>query len=134
MASGGELRDARRASNFDSMFYSAQILPGDASLIEPHTDYIMRQILPDIPADTEADTPTAVSETLRRRVTTLAPILFELLILRIYLRCSAADDLQIYWLTRSFDMDKRKKLVADDPMYFAKTGYIHRLPKNAPTS
>ncbi|KAJ6609110.1 hypothetical protein B0H10DRAFT_1954854 [Mycena sp. CBHHK59/15] len=41
MASGGELRDARRASNFGSMFYSAQILPGDASLIEPHTDYII---------------------------------------------------------------------------------------------
>ncbi|KAJ6572673.1 hypothetical protein B0H10DRAFT_1964338 [Mycena sp. CBHHK59/15] len=126
MASGGELRDARRASDFGSMFYSAQILPGDASLIEPHTDYIMQQILPDIPADTEADTPTAVSETLRRRVTTLAPILFELLILRIYLCCSAADDLQIYWLTRSFDKDERKKLVADDPMYLAKTGYIHR--------
>ncbi|KAJ6590742.1 hypothetical protein B0H10DRAFT_1961014 [Mycena sp. CBHHK59/15] len=88
--------------------------------------HLLRQILPNIPADTEADTPTAVSETLRRRVTTLAPILFELLILRIYLCCSAADDLQIYWLTRSFDKNERKKLVADDPMYLAKTGYIHR--------
>ncbi|KAJ7851396.1 hypothetical protein B0H14DRAFT_2581419 [Mycena olivaceomarginata] len=40
---------------------------------------------------------------LRRRVIVLTPLLFQLVILRIYLRRSPADDEQIYFLTHIFD-------------------------------
>ncbi|KAJ7476494.1 hypothetical protein FB451DRAFT_1557372 [Mycena latifolia] len=124
MANGGELKDIGRANDFVTKFYSADILPGDASLIEPHTDYVLRSIPPDIPATIDA--PAALSEGLRRRATILASILFQLVILRIYLRRSSADDAQIYFLARSFDPKEHTKIFPDDPMYLAKTGKITR--------
>ncbi|KAJ7474931.1 hypothetical protein FB451DRAFT_1174346 [Mycena latifolia] len=72
------------------------------------------------------DFPAAVSEGLRRRTTTLAPILFQLVILCIYLRHSTADDAQIYFLTRTYGSNEYQNISADDPMYLAKIGKITR--------
>ncbi|KAJ7479205.1 hypothetical protein FB451DRAFT_1395791 [Mycena latifolia] len=66
------------------------------------------------------------SEGLCHQATSLAPILFQLLILRIYLRCSAADDAQIYFLTRSYESNERQNISADDPMYLPKIGKVTR--------
>ncbi|KAJ6616544.1 hypothetical protein B0H10DRAFT_2036689 [Mycena sp. CBHHK59/15] len=124
MATGGELRDVGRANDFVHKFFSAQILPGDASLIGPHTDYIVQSIPPDVPA--AKDDPAALSEGLRRCATILASILFQIVILRMYLQRSAADDAQIYFLTRSFNPDEWEKISADDPLYLAKQGTVTR--------
>ncbi|KAJ7196707.1 hypothetical protein GGX14DRAFT_574776 [Mycena pura] len=124
MASGKRHNEIGRANEFAENFYSTRILPRDASLIESHVEYIIQCIQPDIPA--VPDTPAAVSEALLRRVATLAPILFQLIILRVYLHCTAADDLEIYWLTR--DLGKGEKVLADDSLYYAKTGRVIRHP------
>ncbi|KAJ6579860.1 hypothetical protein B0H10DRAFT_2235559 [Mycena sp. CBHHK59/15] len=106
MVTGGELRDVGHANDFVHKFFSAQILPGDASLIGPHTDYVVQSIPPDVPA--AKDDPATLSEGLRRRATILASILFQLVILRI------------------FNPDEWEKISADDPLYLAKQGTVTR--------
>lgn len=124
MASGGELQEIGRANDFARKFFSAQVLPGDASLIEPHTNYVVESLPADILAI--GDTPAAVSERLRRRATILAPLLFQLVILRMYLGRAATDDIQIYFLTRTFDKAELEKLSKNDPLYLAKKGMVIR--------
>ncbi|KAJ7702772.1 hypothetical protein B0H17DRAFT_1127713 [Mycena rosella] len=115
MATGGQLRDIDRANDFVRKFFSAQILPGDASLIDPHTNYVAIE-----------DVPAALSEALRWRANILAPTLFQLVILRLYLRRSSADDPQIYFLTRTFTEREWNTISDDDPLYLAKKGRITR--------
>ncbi|KAJ7621669.1 hypothetical protein B0H17DRAFT_597531 [Mycena rosella] len=124
MATGGELRDIDRANDFVREFFSAQILPGDASLIDPHTNYVVRSVPPDIQAI--EDVPAALSEALRRRATILAPSPFQLVIMRLYLRRSSADDPQIYFLARTFTEHEWNTISDNDPLYLAKKGRITR--------
>ncbi|KAF8142739.1 hypothetical protein K438DRAFT_1784448 [Mycena galopus ATCC 62051] len=51
---------------------------------------------------------------------------FQLVILRIYLRRSPADDEQIYFLTRIFDKSELKKINTNDPLLGAKRGKVIR--------
>ncbi|KAJ7919991.1 hypothetical protein B0H13DRAFT_1868035 [Mycena leptocephala] len=85
---------------------------GSSSLIELHTEYVLQAIAPDIPASLTA--PAALSEILRRRSTTLAQLLFQLVIVRIYLRCFVADDQEIYFLTRMWTKAEYERISGED--------------------
>ncbi|KAF8125544.1 hypothetical protein K438DRAFT_2002028 [Mycena galopus ATCC 62051] len=117
MTSAGQLTQENHANDFARKFFEARILPGDASLIEPHTEHVVQQIC--FPLSGE-------NMDLRRRVIVLAPLLFQLVILCIYLRRSPADDEQIYFLTRIFDKSELKKINANDPLLGAKRGKVIR--------
>ncbi|KAF8160547.1 hypothetical protein K438DRAFT_1985649 [Mycena galopus ATCC 62051] len=117
MSSAGQLTQENHANDFARKFFEARILPGDASLIEPHTEHVVQQIC--FPLSGE-------NMDLRRRVIVLAPLLFQLVILRIYLRRSPADDEQIYFLTRIFDKSELKKINNNDPLLGAKRGKVIR--------
>ncbi|KAK7029240.1 hypothetical protein R3P38DRAFT_3516375 [Favolaschia claudopus] len=62
----------------------------------------------------------------RRWFQTVAPILFQLVILRIYLRRHPSDDVQIYFLSRFFTSEELRALSLEDPLGNAKAGNIVR--------
>ena len=100
MAGSEALKQEKHANDFAEKFFNARILPGDAFLIDPHTEHVSQVICSGMsPANDAFD---GISMDMRRRVTLLAPLLFQLVILRIYLRRSSVDDEQIYFLTRTF--------------------------------
>ncbi|KAJ7130567.1 hypothetical protein C8R44DRAFT_906239 [Mycena epipterygia] len=113
MATPGELTVAKHTDHFVRKFHSTQILPGDASLIEPHTEYVMQFLSSEV--DSVDNQPVLVSDRPRHRATTLAPLLFQLVVLRIYLRRSPSDDFQIYFLTCRFNKDEVKEISSADP-------------------
>jgi hypothetical protein len=56
----------------------------------------------------------------------LAAVLFHLVILRIYLRRSALDDLHIYFLACNFTSEELSSIATDDPFAVAKMGQVIR--------
>ncbi|KAJ7216099.1 hypothetical protein GGX14DRAFT_607331 [Mycena pura] len=103
MASGKRHNEIGRANEFAENFYSTRILPGDASPIESHVEYIIQCIQPDIPA--VPDTPAAVSEALLRRVATLAPICWNMEWLCELFRAPHAWALHRVMMTLSADVE-----------------------------
>ncbi|KAJ7309484.1 hypothetical protein DFH08DRAFT_823424 [Mycena albidolilacea] len=97
MADAPELREAKHAERFAVRFQSAGILLGDASLAEVHAIHVFEVATASHRESTD-DSP----ESLQLRANVPAAVLFHLVILRIYLRRSALDDLQIYFLARDF--------------------------------
>ncbi|KAJ6569381.1 hypothetical protein B0H19DRAFT_1066129 [Mycena capillaripes] len=127
MKSAGELKQEKRASGFSHTFFNTRILPGDASLIEPHTEYVLKTIQLHVGLEGDGDHDAdGLSMEMRRRVITLAPILFQLVIFRIYLGRSSTDDVQIYFLTRVFNKQELEEIAAGDPLSDAKRGKVVR--------
>ncbi|KAJ7708140.1 hypothetical protein B0H17DRAFT_1124917 [Mycena rosella] len=129
MENAGESNQVKHANNFVHQFDSAHILPGDASLIDPHTAFVVQSLPSDMAAPEDADgdfkgAAGAVSVDLRRRATTLAPLLFQLIILGLYLRRTPADDPQIYFLARELTRKELQHLSVDDSFYAHKRGKI----------
>ncbi|KAJ7916650.1 hypothetical protein B0H13DRAFT_1870985 [Mycena leptocephala] len=124
MASAQELKAEKHANDFARKFFSAAILLGDASLIDPHTEYVLQALSAGILPVQEAVEGCPID--LRRRAIIIAPLLFQLAILRMYLRRTPTDDEQIYYLTRSFDQAELQALHPDDPFAGAKRGKVIR--------
>ncbi|KAK7012998.1 hypothetical protein R3P38DRAFT_3581609 [Favolaschia claudopus] len=110
----------KHANGFAGRF-NIGILPGDASLIEPHIQELTSTLFP---FDPDSKTPHTMKS--RRWFQTVAPILFQLVILRIYLRRHPSDDIQIYFLSRFFTSEELRALSLDDPLWNAKAGNIIR--------
>ncbi|KAJ7207665.1 hypothetical protein C8J57DRAFT_1258053 [Mycena rebaudengoi] len=104
--------------------FSRNLLSGDASLIEPHADVVFKSLLPDVAAT--PGVPAALSTTLRLRATTFVALLFELVILRLYLNRSAAEDLAVYFLARKYTLQELRNISADDPFFLEKSGKVIR--------
>ncbi|KAJ7791820.1 hypothetical protein B0H13DRAFT_2394160 [Mycena leptocephala] len=135
MASAQELKAEKHANDFARKFFSAAILLGDASLIDPHTEYVLQALSAGILPVQEAlegrilpvqEALEGLPIDLRRRAIIIAPLLFQLATLRMYLRRTPADDEQIYYLTRSFDQAELQALHPDDPLAGAKRGKVIR--------
>ncbi|KAK7047011.1 hypothetical protein R3P38DRAFT_3423671 [Favolaschia claudopus] len=114
------INEEKRANGFAGRF-NIGILPGDASLIEPHIQELTSTLFP---FDPDSKTPHTMKS--RRWFQTVGPILFQLVILRIYLRRHPSDDIQIYFLSRFFTSEELRALPLDDPLWNAKAGNIIR--------
>ncbi|KAK7051728.1 hypothetical protein R3P38DRAFT_3255060 [Favolaschia claudopus] len=114
------INEEKRANGFAGRF-NIGILPGDASLIEPHIQELTSTLFP---FDPDSKTPHTMKS--RRWFQTVAPILFQLVILRIYLRRHPSDDIQIYFLSRFFTSEELRALPLDDLLWNAKAGNIIR--------
>ncbi|KAK6974108.1 hypothetical protein R3P38DRAFT_2432008, partial [Favolaschia claudopus] len=120
---GSRSKKDKGAETFADQFFDLRILPGDASFIEAPVQRVLNIIFP--PRD-DPEFWQNVNLDLRRYLMTVTPILFQLVILRLYLRRPASDDLQIYFLSRYFTRKELIQLEHDDPYADAKEGSIVR--------
>ncbi|KAJ7268152.1 hypothetical protein B0H12DRAFT_1229783 [Mycena haematopus] len=115
MSKAPELSQARHADAFASQF-SFGILPGDASLIEPHHTHVFETAMK---LASSGDS----SESQRLRTNVLASVLFSLVVLRIYLRRPPRDDIQVYFLALPFSKKQRFDIL-DESFAAAKMGKV----------
>ncbi|KAJ7815698.1 hypothetical protein B0H14DRAFT_3475959 [Mycena olivaceomarginata] len=121
MLDAPQSKETRHADDFARTFSSMQILPGDASLINVHGTFVLGVVAAKIPESFEGS-----PESFRQRAMVLASILFQLVILRLYLRRPNQDDVQIYFLARNFTRQELQNITADDPFAEAKRGKVTR--------
>ncbi|KAJ7607646.1 hypothetical protein DFH06DRAFT_1379863 [Mycena polygramma] len=116
-----QLGEAKHAERFGDLFQSAEILDGDASLIEVHATHVFNAVTA---AHTEAG--QAFPEHLRLRANILIMLLLKLTIFRIYLRRPIEDDRHVYFFARFFTMEELLDITEMDPHAVAKKGQVIR--------
>ncbi|KAJ6533704.1 hypothetical protein B0H19DRAFT_1324556 [Mycena capillaripes] len=124
MESAGKLTHEKHATDFARKFFDIPILPGDAALIEQQTEYVLEVLGSEIALG--GGVADGLSMEMLRRVITIAPLLFQLVIFRIYLRRTLADDEHSYFLTRGFDKGELADIKDGDPLSDAKRGKVVR--------
>ncbi|KAJ7688094.1 hypothetical protein B0H14DRAFT_3533549 [Mycena olivaceomarginata] len=110
-------KETRHADDFSRKFSSIRLLPGDASLIDVHTTHVLEAVTANVPES---------SEVFRQRAVNFASILFQLVVLRLYLRRPAQDDVRIYFLARKFTPKELQSVDEGDPLGRAKHGKVVR--------
>ncbi|KAF9568223.1 hypothetical protein CPC08DRAFT_757722 [Agrocybe pediades] len=100
---------------FNDMF-DLDILPGDKSLTHSFISDLDIALRP------------FKDEAIRRDAGMIAGVLFGIVIIRVYLGRTAQDDLQIFWLCRSFTREEKHAMFSDESteLYEAKCGEVIR--------
>ncbi|KAJ7768047.1 hypothetical protein B0H14DRAFT_3895019 [Mycena olivaceomarginata] len=117
MLDAPQSKETRHADDFSRKFSSIRLLPGDASLIDVHTTHVLEAVTTNVPES---------SEVFRQRAVNFASILFQLVVLRLYLRRPAQDDVRIYFLARKFTPKELQSVDEGDPLGRAKHGKVVR--------